>query len=72
MSARSTDSAGVVRLKRSLILDDEEPEEPFVADHPCLWLLRHNPTNMWLFIGRLSQPTLSPVELINPAGRDEL
>lgn len=71
MSALLHGLAGVVRLKRSLIVDEEEPE-PFIADHPCLWLLRHNPTNMWLFVGRLVQPSLSPVEFDISPGRDEL
>lgn len=65
------ESAGVIRLKRSLNVDDEEELEPFVADHPCLWLLRHNPTGMWLFVGRLARPAdISSTDV--PLSRDEL
>ena len=51
-------SVAVVRMKRSLALDDEV-ETPFIANHPCLWMLRHNPSGLWLFVGRLSQPAAS-------------
>ena len=61
-------SASVVRMKRSLDIDGEEP---FVADHPCLWALRHNPSGLWLFLGRLSQPDpFQPTQ--SSVARDEL
>lgn len=61
--------AGVVRLKRSLQIE-EEVAEPFIANRPCLWLLKHNPSGLWLFFGRLSRPDYSPQRSFQE--RDEL
>lgn len=61
--------AGVVRLKRSLQIE-EEVAEPFIADRPCLWLLKHNPSGLWLFFGRLSRPDYSSQRSLQE--RDEL
>jgi len=60
-------AAGVVRMKRSLDVQDED-EEPFVANHPCLLLIRDNLTATNLFLGRLARP---PVES-HSSDRDEL
>merc|ERR1712071_79918 len=60
-------TAGVVRMKRSLDVQDED-EEPFVANHPCLLLIRDNLTATNLFLGRLARP---PVES-HSSDRDEL
>ncbi|XP_039102483.1 leukocyte elastase inhibitor [Hyaena hyaena] len=32
------------------------PEEEFVADHPFIFFIKHNPSNNILFLGRLSSP----------------
>lgn len=32
------------------------PEEEFVADHPFIFFIKHNPSNNILFFGRLSSP----------------
>jgi len=64
--------AGVIRLKRSMEVFDDEPVEPFIADHPCLWLLRYNPTGVLLFVGRLSRPQNIPDHSHVSPSRDEL
>lgn len=65
--------AAVVRLKRSLEVFDDEPVEPFIADHPCLWFLRHKHSGVLLFVGRLSHPQNIPDSILHEsAGRDEL
>ena len=45
-----------VRLKRSLNIEEHQLAEPFIADHPFLWLLRHDTTGMWIFLGHLVEP----------------
>lgn len=32
------------------------PEEDFIADHPFIFFIRHNPSSNILFLGRLSSP----------------
>ncbi|KAM6298916.1 leukocyte elastase inhibitor A-like [Aegotheles albertisi] len=44
-------STGAVIVRRSLPLT-----EVFMADHPFLFLMRHNPTNAILFFGKLCSP----------------
>ena len=63
--------AGVVRLKRSLDFEQDEPVEPFVADHPFLWWLRDNDSGLLLFIGRLATPSRPTIPAYSP-DRDEL
>jgi len=60
-------TAAVMRMKRSL---DFNEDEPFVTDRPCLWALRHEPSQLWLFVGRLAQPDSLPGP--SPSVRDEL
>lgn len=49
----------------------------FKVNRPSLWLLRHNPTGIWLFISRLVKPDevqdefeLSPRNLPHPTSDD--
>ena len=48
---RIREIGGIVRLKRSLSV--EELPEPFIADRPFVWLLRHEITGAWIFFGRI-------------------
>lgn len=54
---RIREIGGIVRLKRSLSV--EELPEPFIADRPFVWLLRHEITGAWIFFGRI-------VNILNP------
>jgi len=66
-------TVAVVRTKRSLDHADDEVAEPFIANRPCLLLIRHNPSAVKLFLGRLARPS-SPVNesIKDSPSRDEL
>ena len=39
-------TGSTIRLKRSLNIEEDQLAEPFIAEHPFLWLLRHDATAM--------------------------
>lgn len=50
------ETGSTTRMKRSLHVVEDQLAEPFIADHPFLWLLRDNNTGTWIFLGRLVEP----------------
>ncbi len=52
----SSSTGSTIRLKRSLNVEEDQLMEPFIADHPFLWLLRHDVTGVWIFLGHLVEP----------------
>jgi hypothetical protein len=46
------------RKKRSLNFEEDQIVDPFIADHPFMWLLRDNDSGMWIFLGRYVDPIL--------------
>ncbi|XP_055336880.1 leukocyte elastase inhibitor-like [Paramacrobiotus metropolitanus] len=51
-------ATGVV-FSRSAVLPKQDETKELRADHPFLFAIRHNPTNLVLFLGRINDPTLS-------------
>lgn len=60
--------ASMMRMKRSLDMSDDE-QEPFVADRPGLWFIKHKSSGLLLFLGRLIRPDPAIEDATN---RDEL
>lgn len=48
-------AATVVRMTRGI--HQESPRPTFRANHPFIFLIRHNPSGTILFLGRLADPT---------------
>jgi serpin B len=51
-------ATGVVFSRSAVFIKPDDAKE-FRADHPFIFAIRHNPTNLILFIGRVFDPTLS-------------
>jgi serpin B len=49
-------AATAVMVTKMCLTIEPEPKE-FIADHPFLFIIRHNPTGTILFMGRLTKPT---------------
>jgi len=62
------------RMKRSLNFEEDQIVEPFIADHPFIWLLRDNDSGMWIFLGRHVNPVFIRVnpEITSTHHYDEL